>query len=167
MDTEIGFLSRLQELPLAGLPLRAPRAEETPVDHRLPVCRFEDDLFERHPQGHRMLTEDEARALLRAVFRACGLEPPELVMVPGFDDPSVGGCADVARHRILIETGFLYAYLVLHEAAHILVPEDRRHGASFVHVLRILYGTCLGIPEEDMRGLMGRHGLPGLAEPAH
>jgi hypothetical protein len=133
------------------------------VDYRPAVCRWENDLFEQHPQALRILDEDESRALIGDIFAACGLPAPALELVPGFTDPEVGGYADVARNRILIERGFLHAYLVLHEVAHILVPEDRLHGSSFVFVVQTLYRIYLGIPEASLCDLMHRHGLPGLS----
>ena len=134
--------------------------EAPDTDYRAALCRWEDDLFRQHPQGHRILTEDEARALLAEIFAVCERPAPALELVPGFTDPRIGGYADVARHRILIEAGCLYAYLVLHEAAHILIPEDRQHGAAFVHVLQTLYRTYLGVPGDAIRALLDKHGLP-------
>ena len=93
---------------------------------------------------------------------------PRLDLVPGFEDPRVGGFADVKGHRIVIENGCLYRFLVLHEAAHILVPQDRDHGPVFIYVLQVLYRTFLGVPEEAVRDLLAQHGLPSyttLPEP--
>jgi hypothetical protein len=83
-----------------------------------------------------------------------------LLLVPGFDDPQIGGWADAAGHRILIEDGFLHAYLLLHEAAHLLVPEDRQHGATFIRVARALYSAFLRIPDDELAALARAHGLP-------
>jgi hypothetical protein len=49
---------------------------------------------------------------------------------------------------------------VLHEAAHLLMPSDRHHGAAFIYVLQTLYRTFLGIPEEAIRALLTQHKLP-------
>jgi hypothetical protein len=97
---------------------------------------------------------------LEEVFGCCGRPVPALQIVPGFDDPEIGGWADAAGHRILIEDGFLHAYLLLHEAAHLLVPEDRRHGAAFIRVARSLYSAFLGIPDGDLAARARAHGLP-------
>ena len=67
---------------------------------------------------------------------------------------------DVANHRIAIERGHLYRFLVLHEAAHLIVPEDRRHGPGFTFILQLLYRSFVGIPEEAVRHYLSRHGLP-------
>jgi hypothetical protein len=75
----------------------------------------------------------------------------------------VGANPPVARNRILIERGFTYAYLILHEAAHILVPEDRRHGPSFIHFLQALYRAYLGLPLAAVREFLERHGLVASA----
>ena len=101
---------------------------DTGTDYRSALCRWEDDLFAEFPAGHQILAYDDARMLIREVFRVCGRPTPSLRLVPGFDDPSVGGFADIARNCIVIEDGFLYRYLILHECAHILVPHDRHHG---------------------------------------
>jgi hypothetical protein len=66
----------------------------------------------------------------------------------------------VANHRIAIEKGYLYRFLVLHESAHLIVPEDRRHGPAFTFILQLLYRSFVGIPEEAVRGFLTRHGLP-------
>jgi hypothetical protein len=137
-----------------------PPGNSLDTDYRDALCRFEDDLFERYRHGHRILHEPEARALISEIFAACERPAPSLELVPGFTDPRIGGYADVAGHRILIETGCLYIYLVLHEIAHILVPEDRWHGPAFAHVLQALYRTYLDIPEDVIRLLFDRHGLP-------
>jgi hypothetical protein len=130
------------------------------TDYRSAVYRWEDALFEQHPQGHRILTEDEACRLIREIFIVCERPAPVLELVPGFTDPAIGGYADVARNRILIEIGSLYAYLVLHEVAHILVPEDRQHGPAFTYVLQNLYRSYLDIPDGTVRALLEEHGLP-------
>jgi hypothetical protein len=129
-------------------------------DYRAALCRFEDDLFAAFPAGHEIIPEEEALSMIGELFRACGRPTPTLEMVPGFDDPRIGGFADVAQNRIAIETGFLYRFLVLHECAHILVPEDRCHGPAFVHVLQLLYRRFIGIPEAAIRRYLDRHGLP-------
>lgn len=133
-------------------------------DYRTALCRWEDELFGRFPEGHKILTPAAATSLIETVFEGCGRKPPELRLVPGFDDPRVGGFADVARNRILIENGCLYRFLVLHESAHILVPSDRHHGAIFTYVLQFLYRTMIDIPETAIRELLLRHGLPSYTE---
>src|SRR5579864_3327682 len=89
-------------------------------DYRTALCRWEDELFEQFPAGHRILTPEAASGLIASLFEACGRRPPDLRLVPGFDDPRIGGFADVARHCIVIERGCLYRFLVLHESAHLL-----------------------------------------------
>jgi hypothetical protein len=133
-------------------------------DCRAALCRWEDELFAQYPEGHRIMTTDEATALIGAVFAAFGRAAPRLDLVAGFEDPRIGGFADVKRHRIVIEKGCLYRFLVLHEAAHILVPEDRHHGPVFIYVLQTLYRTFLGVPEAAVRELLRRHGLPSYTE---
>jgi hypothetical protein len=130
------------------------------TDFRAAICRFEDDLFAAFPDGHRILQFDEAAAMVSAVFGACRRAPPKLTLVAGFDDPRVGGFADVKNHRIAIEKGYLYRFLVLHESAHLLVPEDRRHGPAFTYILQLLYRSFIGIPEEAVARFLRRHGLP-------
>ena len=56
--------------------------------------------------------------------------------------------------------GYLYRFLVLHESAHLIVPEDRRHGPAFTYILQLLYRSFIGIPEEAVRSFLTRHGLP-------
>ena len=138
----------------------ASRGGDLATDFRAAICRFEDDLFAEFPAGHGLMDYDAAAAMLREVFAACGAAPPALALVPGFDDPRVGGFADVANHRIAIENGYLYRFLVLHESAHLLVPQDRRHGPGFTYVLQLLYRSFVGIPEEAVRRFLTRHGLP-------
>jgi hypothetical protein len=137
-------------------------------DCRAALCRWEDDLFAQYPECHRILTKSEATTLIDAVFAAFGRAPPQLDLVSGFEDPRVGGFADVKRHRIVIEKGCLYRFLVLHETAHILVPEDRHHGPVFIYVLQTLYRTFFEVPEAAIRDLLILHGLPSyttLPEP--
>ncbi len=133
-------------------------------DYRAALCRFEDALFARYPEGHRIMGEAEARALITTVFTACGRKVPALDLVAGFADPQVGGYADIRRNRILIEEGCLYRFLVLHESAHLLVPTDHRHGAVFTYVLQMLYRTFVGVPERAIRDLLLRHGLPSYTD---
>jgi hypothetical protein len=147
----------------------ANRHGDRETDFRAAVCRFEDDLFASFPDGHRLIEYDVAVKMLREIFAACGRAPPRLTLVGGFDDPKVGGFADVAKHRIAIERGYLYRFLVLHESAHLIVPEDRRHGPSFTYILQLLYRSFIGIPEEAVGGFLRRHGLPaytGVLAPA-
>jgi hypothetical protein len=134
-------------------------------DFRAAICRFEDDLFAAFPAGHRLLGYDEATATIAEVFATLGCAPPRLSLVAGFDDPRIGGFADVRNHRIAIEKGFLYRFLVLHESAHLIVPEDRRHGPAFTYILQLLYRSFIGVPEEAVRRLLGRHGLPAYTGP--
>jgi hypothetical protein len=129
-------------------------------DYRAALCRWEDELFARFPAGHRIMDESEARALIAEVFAAFDRPAPRLDMVAGFEDPRVGGFADVRNHRIIIERGCLYRFLVLHEAAHILVPDDRMHGPVFTYVLQVLYRAFIGIPEQPVQALLRAHGLP-------
>lgn len=134
-------------------------------DFRAAICRFEDDLFAAFPAGHRLLGYDEATAMIGEIFATLCRAPPRLALVAGFDDPRIGGFADIRNHRIAIERGYLYRFLVLHEAAHLIVPEDRRHGPAFTYVLQLLYRSFIGVPEEAVRRLLGRHGLPAHTRP--
>jgi hypothetical protein len=138
--------------------------QDAEQDYRAALCRFEDDLFAHYPDGHRIMGEAEARALIATVFTACGRKLPRLDLVDGFADPAVGGFADVARNRMLIEKGCLYRFLVLHESAHLLVPGDRQHGATFTYILQMLYRTFIGVPERAVRELLLRHGLPSYTD---
>jgi hypothetical protein len=137
--------------------LSPPRAEQ---DYRDALCRWEDALFARFPDGHRILDVSEATALIATVFGAFDRPVPTLEIVAGFDDPRIGGFADIPGNRILIEDGCLYRFLILHESAHLLVPTDQRHGAMFTYVLQILYRMFIGIPEHPIRELLECHGLP-------
>ena len=129
-------------------------------DFRAAICRFEDELFETFPAGHRRMEIEDARFMVGEIFTLCGRMPPTLALVAGFEDPRVGGFADIANHRIAIERGYLYRFLVLHESAHLIVPEDRRHGPAFTYILQLLYRSFIGVPEEAMRHLLRRHRLP-------
>jgi hypothetical protein len=147
----------------------AVRCGNPELDYRSALCRWEDDLFAEFPEGHSLMEYDAAVRMIGAIFSAVGKPAPTLKMVPGFDDPRVGGYADVARNTIAIETGFLYRFLVLHECAHILVPHDRHHGPAFTYVLQLLYRAYIGIPEEAVQRHLRAHGLPsytGLPEAA-
>lgn len=135
-------------------------------DFRAAICRFEDDLFAAFPAGHRLLGYGEAAAMIADIFATLRRAPPSLALVAGFDDPRIGGFADIHNHRIAIERGFLYRFLVLHEAAHLIVPEDRRHGPAFTYILQLLYRSFIGVPEEAVRRFLGRHGLPAYTGPA-
>ena len=130
------------------------------TDFRAAVCGFEDDLFSAYPLGHGVMAYDAARGMIAEVFGALGRPSPRLAIVPGFADPKVGGYADIANHRIAIERGHLYRFLVLHEAAHLIVPADRLHGPGFTFILQLLYRSFIGIPEETVRQYLERHGLP-------
>ena len=139
-------------------------AGDTNTDFRAAVCRFEDDLFAQYPDGHARIPRGEACDMVMEIFSALGRRPPRLDLVPGFSDPRIGGFADVANHRIAIERGHLYRFLVLHEAAHLVVPEDRLHGPAFTFVAQLLYRSFIGIPEEAMRRCLARNGLPVLTD---
>jgi hypothetical protein len=152
--------ARVAKHGLASAIAAASRGGDLATDFRAAICRFEDDLFASFPAGHRLMAYDAAVSMLRDVFAACGADPPALALVPGFDDPHVGGFADVANHRIAIEKGYLYRFLVLHESAHLLVPQDRRHGPGFTYVLQLLYRSFVGIPEGAVSRFLRRHGLP-------
>jgi hypothetical protein len=132
------------------------------TDFRAAVCGFEDDLFAAYPLGHGVMAYDAAQAMIAEIFGALGRRPPRLAIVPGFADPKVGGYADIANHRIAIERGHLYRFLVLHEAAHLIVPEDRLHGPGFTFILQLLYRSFIGVPEEKVRQYLDRHGLPAF-----
>jgi hypothetical protein len=154
---------------LQGGVAQALRCANADTDYRSALCRWEDDLFAEFPAGHHLLDYDEAARMIGQIFRAVGRPAPALRLVPGFDDPRVGGYADVGRHCIAIETGFLYRFLVLHECAHILVPHDRNHGPAFTYLLQLLYRLFIGIPEEAIQRHLERHGLPSrtaMPEPA-
>lgn len=152
--------SRIAKEGLSDAIVAATRYCDLRTDFRAAICRFEDDLFAAFPAGHGLLQYDDAMAMLTDVFSICGRKPPNLAIVAGFDDPRVGGYADVKNHRIAIENGYLYRFLVLHESAHLIVPEDRRHGPAFTYVLQLLYRSFIGIPEEAIRRFLSRHGLP-------
>jgi hypothetical protein len=152
--------ARVAKRGLALAIAAAMRVGDRRTDFRPAVCRFEDDLFAAFPAGHGRIDYESATGMLCQVFAMCGRAPPRLALVRGFDDPLVGGFADVANHRIAIEKGCLYRFLLLHESAHLIVPEDRRHGPGFTYVLQLLYRSFLGVPEEAMRRCLKRHGLP-------
>jgi hypothetical protein len=137
---------------------------ESRTDYRPALCRFEDDLFAEFTAGHEILSYSESLRMIGMLFRAVGRAAPDLELVPGFDDPKIGGYADVANHTIKIEDGYLYRFLILHECAHILVPDDKKHGAAFTYVLQLLYRAFIGIPEGAMRHYLEKHGLPSLTE---
>jgi hypothetical protein len=134
------------------------------IDYRPALCRFEDDLFAEFTAGHEIVSHAEAVRMIGVVFRAVGRAAPNLELVPGFDDPKIGGFADVATHTIKIETGYLYRFLILHECAHILIPEDKKHGPGFTYVLQLLYRALIGVPADAMQQYLDRHGLPSLIE---
>lgn len=152
--------ARVARRGLAQAIAAAIRGGDLSTDFRAAICRFEDDLFAAFPAGHGLMDYEAASGMLRQVFTACGAAPPGLTLVPGFDDPRIGGFADVANHRIAIEQGYLYRFLVLHESAHLLVPQDRCHGPGFTYILQLLYQSFIGVPEAAMRRFLLRHGLP-------
>jgi hypothetical protein len=130
------------------------------TDFRAALCRFENDLFAAYPLGHTRMGVRAAEQMIGQIFTDLGQRPPALAMVPGFADPRVGGYADIPNHRIAIERGHLYRFLVLHESAHLIAPADRRHGPAFTFVLQLLYRSFIGIPEDSARRLLLKHGLP-------
>jgi hypothetical protein len=154
------MFTRLAKRGLSPAVAAAVRQGDNRTDFRAAICRFEDDLFAAFPAGHGLMEFGAAQAMIADIFAACGLRAPSLALVPGFDDPRVGGFADVANHRIAIERGYLYRFLILHESAHLLVPDDRRHGPAFTYVLQLLYRSFIGIPEEAIRRFLKKHGLP-------
>jgi hypothetical protein len=156
--------ARLAKGGLAEAIAAAVRLGDNQTDFRAAICRFEDDLFATFAEGHAIMGYRAAKAMLGEIFATCGRRPPALHMVPGFTDPRVGGYADVANHRIAIEDGHLYRFLVLHEATHMLVPADRCHGPAFTFVLQLLYRSFIGIPEEVMEHFLRKHGLPALTD---
>lgn len=158
--------SRIASRGVGAAIATATRLGDLTTDFRSAICRFEDDLFARYPAGHGLMNYDDASALLRDIFRTLGRVPPKLALVPGFDDPRVGGYADVRNHRIAIERGYLYRFLVLHESAHLIVPEDRRHGPAFTYILQLLYRSFIDIPEGAIRAFLTRHGLPDYTSAA-
>jgi hypothetical protein len=141
-------------------------AGDTRTDFRAAICRFEDDLFAQYPAGHARIPRAEARDMMVEIFEALGRRPPRLELVRSFSDPRIGGFADVANHRIAIERGHLYRFLVLHEAAHLVVPEDRLHGPAFTFVAQLLYRSFIGIPEDAIERCLVRNGLPVLTDGA-
>lgn len=152
--------SRVARLGLHDAIAAAARHSGRGRDQRAAICRFEDDLFAAFPAGHRRMTFVDAAAMVDEIFALCGRKPPELALVSGFDDPRVGGFADIRNHRIAIEKGCLFRFLVLHESAHLIVPDDRRHGPAFTYVLQLLYRSFIGVPESAVRRLLRHHGLP-------
>lgn len=154
------LFARLAKRGLNQAVAAAVRHGDNRTDFRAAICRFEDDLFAAFPAGHGFMEYSAAQAMIAEIFAACGRRAPALALVPGFDDPRVGGFADVANHRIAIERGYLYRFLVLHEAAHLIVPEDRRHGPAFTYILQLLYRSFIGIPEEAVRRFLSKHELP-------
>jgi len=157
---------RVASLGLNQAVATALRQADLKTDFRAAICRFEDDLFAIFPAGHRLMEYGAASGLVRQIFRALDRNPPKLALVSGFDDPRIGGFADVENHRIAIEKGYLYRFLVLHEAAHLIVPEDRRHGPAFTYILQLLYRSFIDIPEAAVRSLLSRHGLPAYTRAA-
>jgi hypothetical protein len=153
---------RLARRGLRETVAEAIREGDGKTDFRAAICRFEDELFTVFPAGHRVMNLRAAEELIADIFMPMVCPLPRLVIVAGFSDPRVGGYADIARHRIAIERGHLYRFLVLHEAAHLIVPQDRRHGPGFTFVLQLLYRSFLAIPEDAMRRLLLKHALPSL-----
>lgn len=156
------LFSRLARKGLNEALAAATNEGDRETDFRAAVCRFEDELFAAYPLGHAVMEFRAAEQLLALIFADLDRRPPRLAMVPGFSDPRVGGYADIRNHRIAIERGHLYRFLVLHESAHLIVPDDRRHGPGFTFVLQLLYRSFIGIPEDAARRLLLKHGLPGF-----
>jgi hypothetical protein len=154
------LFARLAKRGLDQAVAAAVRQGDNRSDYRAAICRFEDDLFAAFPAGHGIMEFAAAQRMIAEIFTACGRRTPSLALVPGFDDPRVGGFADVANHRIAIERGYLYRFLILHESAHLIVPEDRHHGPAFTYILQLLYRSFVGIPEEAIRRFLNKHGLP-------
>jgi len=154
-----GFAASVRWVLTEGI-VAAKACGDVDVEYRSALCAWEDRLFAKFRQGHEIITKPEADVLIAEIFASCGRPAPALELVPGFPDPQIGGYADVAGNRILIEDGFLYRYLVLHEVGHILVPEDRCHGPVFIYVLQTLYRICLDIPEDAIHTSLEAHGLP-------
>ena len=152
--------SRLARNGLNAAMAAAAAEGDTKNDFRAAVCRFENELFAAHPLGHALMDVGAAEQMLAQIFADLRRRPPTLSMVAGFVDPRVGGYADIANHRIAIERGHLYRFLVLHESAHLIAPTDRRHGPAFTFVLQLLYRSFLGIPEDSARRALLKHGLP-------
>jgi hypothetical protein len=152
--------SRVANFGLRDAIVAAARHSDRGGHHRAAICGFEDDLFAAFPAGHRRMTFADAAAMIDEIFALCDRKPPELALVSGFEDPRVGGFADIRNHRIAIEKGCLFRFLVLHESAHLIVPEDRRHGPAFTYVLQLLYRSFIGVPEPAVRRLLRHHGLP-------
>jgi hypothetical protein len=134
-------------------------------DYRAVVCRFEDGLFAAVPSGRGLVEPAEAQAMIDDIFGALGRNAPRLCLVSGFADPRIGGFADFARRLVLIERSALHRYLVLHESAHFLMPQDLWHGPGFLHVLQFLYRNLIGVPDEAIRWFMRLHALPPVIEP--
>ncbi len=139
---------------------QAVAAPDEGPDLRDRVCRWEDDLFGYFPIGHGFIEPAMAERLVGEVFDAAGRPVPEFELIDRFADPTIGGYADVKRHRITIERGALHRFLVLHECAHLLAPQDRRHGPTFIYIVQGLYRRAFDIPEKLVRQLLQRHALP-------
>ncbi|HUK59748.1 MAG TPA: hypothetical protein VLV50_11000 [Stellaceae bacterium] len=159
------LFGRWAESGLGAAIASAVAAGDLRTDFRAAICRFEDELFALYPAGHARISLGEAREMVDEIFAVLALRPPRLELVRRFADPRIGGFADVAGHRIAIERGHLYRFLVLHEATHLLVPEDRLHGPAFTFVAQLLYRSFIGIPEEAVRLCLTRNGLPVLTDP--
>ena len=158
------LFARVARRGLGGCLTAAIRGSDNITDFRSAVCRFEDDLFASFPAGHHLISYSEAVALLRDVFQSLGRRSPRLALVSGFADPRIGAFADIENHRVAIGQDDLYRFLVLHEAAHFVVPTDRRHGPAFTYILQLLYRSFLRIPEHAVRHFLKRHGLPHYTE---
>jgi len=154
------LFARVVERGLGDCLAAAVRDSDRATDFRAAVCRFEDDLFASFPAGHQVLDYYEGAAMVREIFRVLGRCPPRLALVPAFADSRIGAYADIRNHRIAIDRDHLYRFLVLHEAAHFIVPVDRRHGPAFTYILQLLYRSFIGIPEDAMRCFLSRHRLP-------
>lgn len=129
-------------------------------DWRSALGCWEDALFRRFPAGHSIISQSAAEELIAMVFDACGRLKPSLELVRGFEDPAVGGFADVLSNSILIEKGCLYRFLILHESAHLLIPDDLNHGAAIMYVLSILYHQHIGIPLQAIYKTLDEYRLP-------
>ena len=136
----------------------------TGKDYRAALCRWEDDLFQRFPLGHGIIAQHEAAGLIETIFDACGRSIPKLRLVRGFDDPQVGGFADIARHCIVIEEGCLYRFLVLHEFGP-YAGSDRPPPWAGLHLRSAGSLSCFHRHSRsgDSRVLL-RHGLPSYTD---
>ena len=67
--------------------------------------------------------------------------------------------ADYGRHRIAVDSPVLRRHWVLHEAAHLLLPDHRNHGPMFARTLFQLWERWLGVPVAHAEQLAKQHGI--------